>query len=235
MKSCAAMRPCATTFAAVEGGRPRSMLGEPELPLVMLDHLRTAEHRRQAEAGASRSKRPDALRPVRRSTGAREGAKLDERRARVLLTMHHIVTDGWSIGIAARRARGALRGIPRGEPSPLPELPHPIRRLCPWQRGGCRGKCWMSWSAYWKAGWKAWRRSGCRATGRVRRSERRRGDVMLLLGRELSEALRPSAARKPRFHDLLAAFQACYTGTAGRTTSRSASHREPQPAPRSRT
>ena len=28
----------------------------------------------------------------------------------VLLTMHHLITDGWSFGVAAERAGDALRG-----------------------------------------------------------------------------------------------------------------------------
>ena len=59
----------------------------------------------------------------------------------LLLTMHHIVSDGWSHGGAAARAGGALRGpSPQGEPSPLPELPVQYADFALWQRSWLPGE-----------------------------------------------------------------------------------------------
>src|SRR5205085_10120147 len=55
------------------------------------------------------------------------------------LTMHHIVTDGWSIGVF-RKELGALYEAYRvGLPSPLPELPLQYADFAAWQRAFLQG------------------------------------------------------------------------------------------------
>ena len=60
------------------------------------------------------------------------------------LTLHHIVADGWSIGVLVREL-GALYGaFAAGRPSPLPPLPVQYADFAAWQRGwlarrGARG------------------------------------------------------------------------------------------------
>ncbi len=41
----------------------------------------------------------------------------------LLLTLHHIVTDGWSSGVLTRELTALYGAFRRGEPSPLPALP----------------------------------------------------------------------------------------------------------------
>ena len=41
----------------------------------------------------------------------------------LLLTLHHIVTDGWSSGVLRRELTTLYNAHHRGEPSPLPALP----------------------------------------------------------------------------------------------------------------
>src|SRR5262249_56773579 len=41
----------------------------------------------------------------------------------VLVTMHHAVSDGWSVGILVRELSALYDSFRRGEPSPLPDLP----------------------------------------------------------------------------------------------------------------
>ena len=58
-----------------------------------------------------------------------------------MLTMHHIVSDGWSIGVFVARAGGAVRGLRRaGSPSPLPELPIQYADFAVWQRQWLQGE-----------------------------------------------------------------------------------------------
>jgi amino acid adenylation domain-containing protein len=45
-------------------------------------------------------------------------------RAVLLITVHHIVFDGWSHGIFVRELGALYRAYAAGRPSPLPELPH---------------------------------------------------------------------------------------------------------------
>ena len=59
----------------------------------------------------------------------------------LLLTLHHIVVDGWSLGILIRELAAALQGLPRsGRPSPLPELAIQYADFALWQRGWLSGE-----------------------------------------------------------------------------------------------
>ena len=79
--------------------------------------------------------------------------------------------DGWSMGVLAARAGGALRGVRGGQAVAAAGAAGPVRRL----RGlaaaaGCRARCWRGSSPTGASGWPARRpRWSCRPTGRGRR------------------------------------------------------------------
>jgi amino acid adenylation domain-containing protein len=52
----------------------------------------------------------------------------------LLLTMHHIVSDGWSMGIFISELSSLYPAFCAGEPSPLPELPLQYADFAVWQR-----------------------------------------------------------------------------------------------------
>ena len=60
--------------------------------------------------------------------------RLEERDHVLLVTLHHIVSDGWSMGVLLRELVGALRRLRAGRPSPLPELPVQYADFAVWQR-----------------------------------------------------------------------------------------------------
>src|SRR5205085_7478571 len=67
------------------------------------------------------------------------------------LTMHHIVTDGWSIGVF-RKELGALYEAYRvGLSSPLPELRLQYADFAAWQRAFLQGDELSKQLAHWKA------------------------------------------------------------------------------------
>ena len=49
--------------------------------------------------------------------------RLAERRHVLLLTIHHIAGDGWSLGVLVRELGALYSAFREGRPSPLPELP----------------------------------------------------------------------------------------------------------------
>ena len=49
--------------------------------------------------------------------------RLAEAKHVLLITIHHIVSDGWSTGVFARELGQLYRAFVRGEPDPLAPLP----------------------------------------------------------------------------------------------------------------
>jgi amino acid adenylation domain-containing protein/non-ribosomal peptide synthase protein (TIGR01720 family) len=76
--------------------------------------------------------------------------RLEPRVHVLVVTMHHIVTDGWSIGILMREL-GALYGAyTRGEASPLADPALQYADYAVWQRQRLRGDVIDEQLAYWK-------------------------------------------------------------------------------------
>ncbi len=141
-----------TVFAADGDGEPRQVIlpaGERPLPLVDLTALPAPA--RAAEAG--RLAAEDALRPfdlvrgpLLRTTLLRQA----EGEHVLLLSLHHVITDGWSIGIFTRELTELYRAFAAGAPSPLRELPLQYADFAVWQRGWLRGEALEEQLRYWR-------------------------------------------------------------------------------------
>ncbi|MDF5727061.1 MAG: condensation domain-containing protein [Rhizonema sp. PD38] len=68
----------------------------------------------------------------------------------MLLTMHHIVSDGWSMGVLFRELTVLYQVYSNGQPSPLPELPIQYAHYTIWQRQWLQGEVLESQLTYWK-------------------------------------------------------------------------------------
>ncbi|MEA2174632.1 MAG: hypothetical protein QOD00_2224, partial [Blastocatellia bacterium] len=68
----------------------------------------------------------------------------------LLLTMHHIVSDGWSIGILIRELAALYEAYSKGKSSPLPELPVQYADYAMWQREYLQGRVLEDQLAYWR-------------------------------------------------------------------------------------
>ena len=75
--------------------------------------------------------------------------RLGDAEHAVILTMHHIVTDGWSFGVAARELAALYEAFRAGGPSPLPELPIQYADYATWQRDWLPGDGSTSCVGYW--------------------------------------------------------------------------------------
>src|SRR5262249_2179520 len=75
--------------------------------------------------------------------------RLDDREHVALLAIHHIVTDGWSMGVAARELAALYEAYPEGCPSPLSELPIQYADFAAWQRRSLEGEALDRLLAYW--------------------------------------------------------------------------------------
>jgi amino acid adenylation domain-containing protein len=140
-----------TTFPAA-GGQPFQVIAPPAaepLPLVDLGEL--PEIRQQAEA--QRLAAEEAQRPFDLARGPLLRAavlRLDEKEHVLLVTMHHIVSDGWSVGIFIREIVALYGAFVRGRRSPLPDLPLQYADFAIWQRAWLQGEILETQLSYWK-------------------------------------------------------------------------------------
>ena len=66
-----------------------------------------------------------------------------------LVTMHHIVSDGWSTGIFIREVAALYGAYVRGAESPLAELPIQYADFAHWQRSWLQGEELAAQVSYW--------------------------------------------------------------------------------------
>jgi hypothetical protein len=111
-----------TTFRE-EGGRPVQVVGPPrpaELPVVDLSDRANAEEALREAVEAEVSQPFDlANGPLYRVRLFR----LAERDHVLVATLHHIVSDAWSVAVLGRELTAIHAAFAAGLPSPLPELP----------------------------------------------------------------------------------------------------------------
>jgi acyl carrier protein len=75
--------------------------------------------------------------------------RLDDSEYLLLITLHHIISDGWSLGILARELTILYAAFARNEPSPLPELALQYADFAVWQRQWLRENVLDEHLRYW--------------------------------------------------------------------------------------
>ena len=76
--------------------------------------------------------------------------RVGEQEHIVLFTIHHIVSDGWSMGVFIRELGLLYEAFSSGKPSPLVELPIQYADFAVWQRQWLQGEVLETQLAYWK-------------------------------------------------------------------------------------
>ncbi|MEO1087812.1 MAG: condensation domain-containing protein, partial [Acidobacteriota bacterium] len=76
--------------------------------------------------------------------------RLAPRRHVLLVTQHHIISDGWSIGVLVREVGALYTAFSRGEPSPLEPLPVQYVDVAAWQRGAAGAAAFAAQTEYWR-------------------------------------------------------------------------------------
>ncbi|WP_445234360.1 amino acid adenylation domain-containing protein, partial [Duganella rhizosphaerae] len=69
----------------------------------------------------------------------------------LLLTQHHIIADGWSVGIIVREVSALYAAYSRGLPDPLPPLPIQYADYAAWQRQRLGGLALQRQADWWRA------------------------------------------------------------------------------------
>jgi len=201
-----------TTFTVSEG-RPYQRISPPSpvrLTVTGLDHL-PADRREEA---ARQLVTEDFGNPFDFETGPLFRAsliRLDEQDHILCFTMHHIISDDWSIGVLAREVAILYEAFSERRPSPLAELDIQYADYAQWQRDWLNGEELEKQLGYWKR-----RLEGAPATldlptdrPRPAIQNHRGASEPMVASKELCDALKSLGLEEGAtlFMTLLAAFQ----------------------------
>ena len=144
-----------TTFSVVDGdvdSDPVQVIHEPsDCSLDFVDLTGLEEEPRGRET--DRLIQEESQRPFDLQQGPLFRARLlrlsDEEHI-LLLTLHHIVSDGWSQGVLCRELSALYNAFSHGKPSRLPELALQYADYAAWQRSWLQGETLERQIGYWK-------------------------------------------------------------------------------------
>ena len=140
-----------TTFAISEG-EPVQVIG-PAKPLQLPITDLSALEPEAREVEARRLVQQEAQTPFALASGPLLRAallRLSTEEHIVLLTMHHIVSDGWSMGVLVQEVVTLYRAYVQGEETPLPELRIQYADYAAWQREWLQGAVLDQQLTYWR-------------------------------------------------------------------------------------
>lgn len=140
-----------TTFAFANG-EPAQVIGKPfDIPMQMKDLRGMPPAQRDTEVHALAT--AEACCQFNLSQGPLLRSLLIQTDAQAwifCLTMHHIVSDGWSMGILYSELNALYAAYCRGESSPLPELAIQYADFATWQRQHLTGPVLDRHLNYWR-------------------------------------------------------------------------------------
>jgi amino acid adenylation domain-containing protein len=140
-----------TAFVTVDG-QPMQVIAPKltwKLPILNLEHLSGKDWEREVQRLSTEEAKKTfdlAQAPLIRSTLLRLG----EEEHVFLLTMHHIISDGWSLGVLMRELATLYAAFSSSQASPLPELPIQYADFAVWQRDRLQGELLKTQLNYWK-------------------------------------------------------------------------------------
>ncbi|HEX9940915.1 MAG TPA: amino acid adenylation domain-containing protein, partial [Thermoanaerobaculia bacterium] len=140
-----------TIFASQDGRAVQWITETASCPLLRVDLGALPESDRRREV--DRCMAAEALRPFDLSQGPLLRALLvREGKAEhvLLLNMHHIVSDGWSLDVLVRELAALYAAFREARPAPQPDLPVRYVDYAAWQRRWLSGAEREAQLAYWR-------------------------------------------------------------------------------------
>src|SRR6185369_3849104 len=143
--------PLRSTFANIDGS-PVQIVGAPHtvaLPLTDLSELAASE----ADSRARQILYDESHLPFDLSRGPLLRARLIRIGAEehlLFVVMHHIVSDGWSIGVLVREVAALYDAFLNRKESPLPELALQYGDYAAWEREWLSGEVVEEQLSYWR-------------------------------------------------------------------------------------
>lgn len=143
-----------TTFTTIEGQPVQIVKSDVDVELSIVD-LSTigVENCSKREQISQQLAKAEAQRPFNLTTDSLLRLTLlqfDSTDAVLLLTMHHIVADGWSLGVLIRELAYFYTVFVEERPPNLPPLPIQYTDFARWQRNWIEGEILEKQLAYWR-------------------------------------------------------------------------------------
>jgi amino acid adenylation domain-containing protein len=139
-----------TTFQRVDG-QPAQCLGAPDSGFALQEHDLSGHE--QAAAELARRTREEASRRFDLEHGPLIRGQLIRLAAQehvLLITMHHIVSDGWSMGVLTNELSALYQAYRAGDEDPLPPLEIQYADYALWQRQRLTGESLQRQAEYWR-------------------------------------------------------------------------------------
>jgi amino acid adenylation domain-containing protein len=139
------------TTLVSDGGIPRQVIAERmDLPLTVEDLSGLPESERERHALMRIREHAEQPFDLARGPLVRAGLlRLGDREHIAIVTMHHAISDGWSIGILVRELATLYECFRRGEPSPFPEPAIQYVDYAVSQRNWVQGESLKAQFDYW--------------------------------------------------------------------------------------
>jgi amino acid adenylation domain-containing protein len=140
-----------TSFVTIDGQPMQAVARELKLELPVID-LRTRT-KEDADAEARRWVQIEGERPFDLAAGPLLRAtliRISAEESMLVIAMHHIISDGWSMGVFLRELATIYEAFCAGQPSPLPELPVQYADYSVWQREWMQGEVLDAQLSYWR-------------------------------------------------------------------------------------
>ncbi|MBS9386559.1 MAG: amino acid adenylation domain-containing protein [Dolichospermum sp. BR01] len=140
-----------TNFMTIDGQPTQIIQTEINwtVSVVDLQHLSTAEQ----ESASQQVAQKQAIQPFDLASESLVRATLvviSETEHLLLVCMHHIVSDGWSMGVFARELAALYNAYAQGQRTPLEPLPIQYADFAIWQREFLQGDLLQSQLSYWQ-------------------------------------------------------------------------------------
>jgi len=138
------------TVFAHAGGVPEQRIAPEDTGFLLVEH--DLEGRGDARAELGRLAAAETNAPFDLERGPLIRGRLVRLAADdhvLLLTMHHIVSDGWSMGVLVGELDALYAAFRRGAPDPLPALPVQYADYAVWQRRWLDGEVLREQAEYW--------------------------------------------------------------------------------------
>ncbi|WP_445627759.1 amino acid adenylation domain-containing protein [Nostoc sp. DSM 114167] len=142
-----------TTFTITDRQVVQKIIQEPILPFSVIDLRKLSQSKTERKALAQRfvTEEKNQAFDLEQSPLLRiKLLRLSDAEHLLIVTIHHLVFDGWSVGVFLQELTKLYAAFCHGQPSPLPDLPIQYADFAHWQQQWVARPAFVSELDYWK-------------------------------------------------------------------------------------